>query len=62
MNKTTGVEDCVYCQLKWVGKGQYNLSWRKEQGWSDPEEHPGYIPSPDQRIQVNGHWYVLETK
>lgn len=54
------VEKCVYCQLKWANKGQYNLDWRRRQGWGDPNEHPGYQPSPKKRIEVDGHWYQLE--
>lgn len=59
-NHTTEVEECVYCQIKWAGKGEYNLDYRKGQGWGLPKEHPGYSKLTRDRINVNGRWYVSE--
>lgn len=32
------VENCVYCQLKWAGKGEYSLKYRAKQEWAEPTE------------------------
>ena len=37
-DNATEVENCVYCQLKWAGKGQYDPKFKKKQGWGDPAE------------------------
>ncbi len=32
------VEECVYCQLKWANKDQYNPRYREYQGWEPHSE------------------------
>lgn len=34
----TDPKDCVYCQLKWAGKGEYNPEYRKEHGMKPLKE------------------------
>lgn len=36
--RTTKVEECVYCQLKWHDKGDYTPGYHKHNGWNEPKE------------------------
>jgi len=49
----TKVEDCVYCQFKWAGKGQYDPEFRKQHPYFPELEEVTYNPTPTDTQEPN---------